>query len=848
LKNQIDTENENWGNGGKMKRVTYTELLSKIENLEKQIIQLKEEDEKLKELEQIINNSAAVGIRWVFGEGWPVTFVTKSVEQWGYTPEEFLSGQLVFDDIVHPDDIEKTHADGALQREKGHHTWEHEYRIITKKGDVRWVKDYTWIGFDELKSQIKYFQGVILDITERKRAENVTSALYSVSKAAHSTKKLSDLYNSIHKSLGTIIDTKNFYIALYHKEDNTISFPYFIDAHDEAVPTISRKEKGSLTAHVIDTQSSLFIEEKGINEKFGKYRIFGKVPKLWVGVPLKIRDEVIGVMAVQSYKTPDLYSEDDITLLESVSEQVAVAIERKRAEEELRAKQQLNELLLDSLPHPAMLINKKRVVLAANKIALEVGTKIGDYCWKKFAKSEYLSDENKKRALKNPHEEGIHCTFCLADKALKDRGAANNPEVKAFEKIWDYYWIPLDEDIYLIYIIDITERKKIEEEGKRFHEQLFQAQKMESIERLAGGIAHDFNNICTSVLGYAELLKMKFPDPSADEGEAAEVIIKGIEKAANLTWQLLGFAQAGKYFTVPLNINNVIKEILNVTETIFEKKIKVIYDFNDNIGIIKADENQIKQTLTDIIINAKDAMPAGGDLIIKTENVFLKEEYVSKYPELKPGKYVKIAITDTGIGIPEEIKGSIFEPFFTTKGVGKGTGLGLATVYGIIKNHNGHIICDSSPGKGTTFSIYLPAYKMDLVEEKNEETEAIRGSESILVIDDEKEVRTLVKKQFEGLGYKVILAKDGVDALKIYKKKKEDIDIVLLDMIMPNMAGEETFFELKKINPEVKVLLFSGFSQDERATEILNKGALDFIKKPANLKALSETVRKALKK
>lgn len=389
--------------------------------------------------------------------------------------------------------------------------------------------------------------------------------------------------------------------------------------------------------------------------------------------------------------------------------------------------------------------------------------------------------------------------------------------------------------------------KKAEEERRKLEEQLFQAQKMESIGRLAGGVAHDFNNILTSILGYAELLKLKLTATSTREKKAADIIIKSAERASNLTKQLLAFARGGKHNPIPLIVNEIIKQTIIVSEKIFEKNIKVKYDFEEKLKPIEADRNQLDQVLTNIIINAKDAMPNGGVLTFKTANVYLDEEYTDKFQELEPGNYVMISIKDSGIGMPRSIKDRIFEPFFTTKGAGRGTGLGLATVYGIIKNHNGHITCDSEPEKGTTFTIYLPATEKEIIIEENE-TNVIKGDETILLVDDEEYVRDVAKRQLQRLGYKAVTAGDGIEAIDIYKKKKKKIDLVLLDMVMPNLAGKETYRELKNINPDIKVVLISGFSQNDKATQTLKEGALAFIQKPFKLYELSKVLARVLKK
>ena len=370
---------------------------------------------------------------------------------------------------------------------------------------------------------------------------------------------------------------------------------------------------------------------------------------------------------------------------------------------------------------------------------------------------------------------------------------------------------------------------------------------MESIGRLAGGIAHDFNNILTSIMGYAELLKMQFSDDNSSGNEAVDVILQGAERAADLTGQLLGFARKGKYNPVTLNINSLIKETIKVSEKIFEKEIKVLFNLGKNTKAIYADKNQLDQILTNLIINARDAMPEGGNLNFRTENFYVGEEAIKEYPELKQGYYVKVSVTDSGVGIPVEIKNKIFEPFYTTKGEGKGTGLGLATVYGIVKNHDGYIYCDSEPGKGTTFVMYFPVSEKEVTKIK-EEPEIVRGDATILVVDDEENVRKLAGKMLKGLGYTVLVAEDGKKAVDLYKGSESTIDLVLLDMIMPDMAGKKTYQELKKINPEVQVLLMSGFHQDGKASEILSEGVLGFIQKPFKQQILSKIISETLKK
>jgi PAS domain S-box-containing protein len=392
---------------------------------------------------------------------------------------------------------------------------------------------------------------------------------------------------------------------------------------------------------------------------------------------------------------------------------------------------------------------------------------------------------------------------------------------------------------------DITERKNSEAQQQQLESQLERAQRLESIGRLAGGIAHDFNNILASILGHADLLKLQNQNPSKALKNSTNQIIEGVERAADLTQQLLGFARGGKYHPAPLNINDVITDTIKVSEKIFEKNVTVPCQFENDIHNIYADENQLHQVLLNLIINAKDAMPDGGSIHLTTQNTIVQESSIAQYPGLIPGSYVKVSIRDTGTGMDADVLKHIFEPFFTTKERSEGTGLGLAMVYGIVKNHQGNIYCESTPGEGTVFTLFFPATEMEIIETKQDEVE-IRGHATVLVVDDESNIRTLMCQILESLGYHTISAVDGKQAVDLYQQHKETIDLVLLDMIMPNMAGSETYYALKDITPNIKVLLLSGFSEDHRAKELIEAGAAGFIQKPFRKHELSKVINDTL--
>jgi len=391
---------------------------------------------------------------------------------------------------------------------------------------------------------------------------------------------------------------------------------------------------------------------------------------------------------------------------------------------------------------------------------------------------------------------------------------------------------------------DVTERKQAEVERKKLEVQLQQAHKMESIGTLAGGIAHDFNNILMGIQGNASLLDLKL---AADH--PGRVKVKNIEtyvqSGTELTQQLLGFARRGKYLVSAADIN----EIIARSSAMFgraRKEIQIHTELADDIWTLEVDRGQIEQALLNLYVNAWQAMPQGGEMYVQTENVILDENYVQPY-DVAPGKYVKLTVSDTGIGIDKKTQTRIFEPFFTTKEMGRGTGLGLASVYGIIKNHGGYINVYSEINQGTTFSIYLPASEKKPVAAAAEVSAPIsRGTETILLVDDEQMILEVGRELLQELGYTVLPALSGPEALALYDQRRADIDLVIMDMIMPGMGGGETFDRLKAIDPEIKVLLSSGYSINGQATKILERGCDGFIQKPFNMQRLSEKIREIL--
>jgi two-component system cell cycle sensor histidine kinase/response regulator CckA len=385
--------------------------------------------------------------------------------------------------------------------------------------------------------------------------------------------------------------------------------------------------------------------------------------------------------------------------------------------------------------------------------------------------------------------------------------------------------------------------KQSEEEKKSLQSQLLHVQKMEAVGTLAGGIAHDFNNILMGIQGHISLLLYDLlPDhPYRKKLESVENYIK---RGADLTKQLLGFARGGKYDVKPTNINGMLEnnaELFGRTR----KDIDISKRFEEKLWSVDVDQGQMDQVFLNLFINASQAMPGGGNLDIQTENIVFSEADV-KLVGVTEGKYVKISVNDDGMGMDNKTLERIFEPFFSTKPKGVGTGLGLACAYGIIKNHGGGIDVASEPGRGTTFTIYLPATEsLPAVADQREE-EIFTGRETIMVVDDEQINISVMKEMLEILHYRVIPVGSGQEAVAVYMEKGKEIDLVILDMIMPGISGGRTFDILRGINPDVVVILASGYSAEGEARAIINRGCRGFIQKPFQLQALSRSVREVL--
>ncbi len=397
------------------------------------------------------------------------------------------------------------------------------------------------------------------------------------------------------------------------------------------------------------------------------------------------------------------------------------------------------------------------------------------------------------------------------------------------------------------FFLDVTKRKKAEEEKKKMEEQLLQSQKLEAVGRLTGGIAHDFNNILTAIIGNAEIILATLPKGDPTRGGAEEIRSAG-ERAAGLVSQLLAFSRKQVLQPMVMSLNDTVHDMEKMFRRIIGEDIEFRTILAPDLGLVEADPGQIEQVIMNLVVNARDAMSRGGKITIETANAELDEGYARSHIAVIPGPYVMLSVSDNGAGMTKEVQEHIFEPFFTTKEKEKGTGLGLSTVYGIVKQSKGNIWAYSELGKGTTFKAYLPRVERLISEKKkaDKKAEALTGSETILIVEDDEMVRKYTERVLKGIGYRVLIAADGEEAVRIAGEHEGPIHLMLTDVVMPGMSGQEIEEKLRTLRPDIKALYMSGYTDDA----IVHHGVLDkgkvFLQKPFTIDALGRKVREAL--
>jgi PAS domain S-box-containing protein len=673
------------------------------------------------------------------------------------------------------------------------------------------------------------------DISDRKRVEALSSALYRVAEKSSSAHDLQQFFAAVHGIVDELMYARNFYIALYDSATDLLTFPYFVDERDAAPPP--KKLGRGLTDYLIRSGEALLATPEVLHAMEGRSEVErnGSRSLDWMGVPLKVNSHTFGALVVQTYSQNIRYGERDKEILTFVARQLASAVEIKRNEQALRRSEARYRSLVQSSVYGIYRSSLEGRFLDVNPALITIlGYESAE---------DVLVLDPKKDVFANPAE---HAHLI---EEFRRNGRLDGVEVRWRRKDASTITVRIsgravssaDEPADVLEAIaeDVTDRRALEDQFR-------QAQKMEAVGRLAGGVAHDFNNLLMVISGYAEVLLSKLP-PENTLYEKGKAIQLAADRATTLTRQLLAFSRKQLLELKVVDVNAIVQDMERLVRPLIGENVELGTVLSPQAAHTRADAGQLEQVLMNLVVNAKDAMPGGGKLIIQTQSTVVDGSPRRGQQFIRPGKYVTLSVSDTGVGMDKETQSRIFEPFFTTKEKGKGTGLGLSTVYGIVKQSGGYVTVQSELGQGTMFQIYLP--QVDGAPEKQSAPIAdasLGGNETVLLVEDEESVRQLVRDTLEAKGYCVLEAESGEAGLLAAQNHAERIDLVITDIVMPGISGRELVKQLAQTRPATKVLYLSGYTEDA----ILSDGSIDkgtaFLQKPFSLQSLSRKVREVL--
>ncbi len=674
------------------------------------------------------------------------------------------------------------------------------------------------------------------DFSERKRAETLSSALYRIAEKASATQDLQQFFAAIHGIVDELMCARNFSIAIHDPESRLITYPYFVD-EQESAPAPAKLGSG-LVDYVLRTGQPLLCTPQLAKQmqQSGKVELSSPPPPHWLGIPLKVNHVILGALVLKIYTRNASFRDRDQDVLTLISQQLAAAIDRKRNEEALRRSELCYRSLVQtavygiyrsSLEGQFLDVNPALIGMLGYDSALEV-----------------LSLDPQKDIFADPAEHAR-----LVDE-FRRTGRVDGFEVRWKRKDGTAITVRISgravaggdapSDVLEAIAEDITERRVLEDQFR-------QAQKMEAVGRLAGGIAHDFNNLLMVISGYTEVMldQLSLGHPLHAKAEAIQ---QASDRATTLTRQLLAFSRKQLLELKVIDVNAIVADMERLLRPLIGEDIELTTGLAPSVGCTRADAGQLEQVIMNLVVNAKDAMPNGGKICIRTANVTLDDSYRPENTFIKNGPYVMITVSDNGQGMDRETQARIFEPFFTTKEKGKGTGLGLSTVYGIIKQSGGYVFVQSEVGRGTVFTIYFPR-----IDETSEAlgaapvaVAAAGGTETVLLVEDEDSVRQLVRETLESRGYRVLEAANGKDALALAADHPDPIDLVITDVVMPGLSGHELVQQLQPARPTLKVLYLSGYAQDAFPATAAADSQRSFLQKPFTLQSLTRKVREIL--
>ena len=748
----------------------------------------------------------------------------------GWRPDELVGRALA--DFLHADDASemRDRLRGLAEIPKG--TRKGRCRLRSKTGEWRWVE--AAITNCLSNPAVEGLVASFLDVTGLHRMEAERQVISEVVHALNQTANLDQLLEGIHQALKKVLCAENCFVALHDATQDAFYFPFFVDQLDTAPPP--QKVGRSCTAFVFRTGSAMLIPQSEFDRlaQQGEVELVGSPSPAWLGVPLKTPTATIGVLVVQHYENESAYDMRDLEFLDSVGGHIALAIERRRSEEALRKSESVFRLLFSHNPLPTWVMDDDTLqFMQVNDAAVrQYGFTPEEF--RRMSMFDLRPEEQQTSPDARARKDAAAAKYEGLCKHRKKDGKVLEVEIISHQL--DYS----GRRVRLVVAQDISERHLLEQ-------QLRQAQKMEAVGRLAGGVAHDFNNLLMVIKGHTELLMNAWAPADGASRKIAQ-IDRAADRAAALTKQLLAFSRMQVLQPRVMNLNGVVEDMGKLLPRLIGEDVELGIRTSPDLGSIRADASQMEQIIMNLAVNARDAMPTGGRLIIETSNADLDRTYNSTHPIVKPGRYVLLAVSDTGTGMDADTQAHIFEPFFTTKEAGKGTGLGLATVYGVVKQSGGFIWVYSEVGKGTSFKIYLPRVEQpeDKVSMPLAFSEAPRGTETILLAEDEQDVREVAREFLESGGYTVIEAVNGAEALRLASEHDSTIDLLVTDMVMPGMTGRELAGRLQQQNSGIGAVYMSGYSEQTAAETAKVDATMRLLTKPFSRGSILRAVREAL--
>ena len=690
-----------------------------------------------------------------------------------------------------------------------------------------------------------FLHGIVRDITEKRRSELLQTAVYQIATLANSDISLDDLYRSIHEVVSQFLDARNFYIALYDAGEDQLMLPYFVDERDTYDGRPYRAGRG-LTEYVIHTGQPHLLTYQAHTELIRQQIVdeVGPRAQIWLGAPLKTRDETFGAIVVQNYEDGTVYTEREKQFLVFASGQIAAAIQRKRAElkltllaAELEQQVHMMDVVLSTTPDLFMIHDLDGRIRYASPSMVEILNRpLADIVGKTLTE------------LDTPdlvvHQ--FDRTFREAQQAGQTTSGEIQVQIDEELRYFEFHLYPVrDPDGRVTTIVstarDYTVRKRTEDA-------LHYTQKMESLGVMAGGIAHDFNNLLVALMGQTSLALSK-TQPDDPAYRHIEKAMRAAERAADLTQQLLAYSGRGQFAFQPLQLNTIISENQHLLDVVIPRNVMLEASLHENLPLIDADPGQIQQVVMNLILNAAEALEDQTGIIRLTTDVHTMTaaelaSWQATKQSLKTGSYVSLTVSDNGCGMSEETLSRIFDPFFTTKFTGRG--LGLAAVLGIMRSHKGGLRVTSQANEGTVFELLFPVSATVSVSAAEAAQNQAKVTAVILVIDDEAPVREAIQDILGVENIEVLVAANGRAGIELYRQHAATIDLIILDWFMPGMNGAETLRALKDINPRLRVLISSGYSETDTVSQFVHDETIGFLQKPYTLQRLIDEITRCL--